>query len=455
MFNNQKKHSSDSVGKTLENNKQNKNMKVNSHRNHIRWEKLDNTAHLFPVISGEDMSNVYRITIELNEKIQQDVLQKALNIVLPKFNGFNLRLRKGVFWYYFEENGKPAPKVKQETKAPCRYIVQNKNRSYLFRVTFFENRINMEVFHALADGAGTINFLKELTYQYLRLVHPELKDQVGDDLSAETSLNREDSFLQHYRKSNKNKYPSKRAYLVKGEKLKPRELGVMHGFMPVSQVKDACKRYGVSINEYLVAAFAWAIYKERRHGISEKRPIRIAVPVNLRPFFESVTTKNFFAMVSAEFTPQEQHGEYTFEEIVQLIRESLRAQINKEYLEQLFSYNVSNQMNLVARAVPLFLKNIAIRHVYNVAALANTTTVTNLGKISVNETYQPYIKMFGVLLPMSKGQNIKGVVCSYGDTLCYTFTSVLKDTFVQRNFFRKLAEDGIEIRIESNGVYYE
>lgn len=424
-------------------------------KKYIRWEKLDNTAHLFPVISGEDMSNVYRLSIELNEEICQDVLQQALEIVLPKFNGFNLRLRKGVFWYYFEENGKPAPRVKQETKAPCRYIVQNKNHSYLFRVTFFQNRINLEVFHALADGAGTINFLKELTYQYLRLIHPELKNQVGDDLSAETSLNREDSFLQHYRRANKKKYPSRRAYLVKGEKLKANELGVMHGLMPVLQVKELCKKYNVSINEYLVSAFAWAIYKERRHGISSDRSIRIAVPVNLRPFFESVTTKNFFAMVSAEFAPEEQHGEYTFEEITQIIRKSLRSQINKEYLEQLFSYNVSNEMNMVARAVPLFLKNIAIRHVYNVAALANTTTVTNLGKITVNETYQPYVKMFKVYLPMSKGQNIKGAVSSYGDQLCFTFTSVLKDTFVQRNFFRRLAEDGVEVTIESNGVYYE
>lgn len=435
--------------------KKEKNAGQKKEHRHIRWEKLDNTAHLFPVISEEDMSNVYRICIELREEIQQEILQEALNIVLPKFPGFNLRLRKGIFWYYFEENGKPAPRVKQETKAPCRFIVQNKNRSYLFRVTYFENRINMEVFHVLADGNGTINFLKELAYQYLRLVHLELKEDTGDDLSVETSLNREDSFLQHYRKSYKKKYPSKRAYLLKGEKLRAGELGVLHGFMPVVQVKEVSKRYGVSINEYLVAVYAWALYKECKYGISEKYPVRIAVPVNLRPFFESVTTKNFFAMVSAEFQPEEAHGEYSFEEILMLIKNSLRAQINKEYLEQLFSYNVSNQMNFIARAVPLFLKNLAIRYVYNTAALANTTTVTNLGKISVSEKYVPYVQQFRVLLPMSKGQNIKGSVCSYGNTLCYTFTSVLKDTTVQRSFFRKLAEEGIEISIESNGVYYE
>ena len=77
----------------------------------IRWDKLDNTAHLFPSIAGESMTNVYRISVELNEEVQREALQQALDIVLPKFDGFNVRLRTGVFWYYFEENGKKAPKV--------------------------------------------------------------------------------------------------------------------------------------------------------------------------------------------------------------------------------------------------------------------------------------------------------------------------------------------------------
>ena len=97
----------------------------------IRWDRLDNTAHLFPVIAGENMSNVYRISVTLTELVQPDVLQQALNIVLPKMDGFNLRLRMGVFWYYFEENGKPAPKVREESNFPCRYIKQNQNHSYI------------------------------------------------------------------------------------------------------------------------------------------------------------------------------------------------------------------------------------------------------------------------------------------------------------------------------------
>ena len=31
----------------------------------LKWDKLDNTANLFPVIAGESMSNVYRISATL------------------------------------------------------------------------------------------------------------------------------------------------------------------------------------------------------------------------------------------------------------------------------------------------------------------------------------------------------------------------------------------------------
>ena len=119
----------------------------------------------------------------------------------------------------------------------------------------------------------------------------------------------------------------------------------------------------------------------------DKRPIRVAVPVNLRPYFNSITTKNFFTVVSAEFEPVE--DSYTFEEVLKITTESLHQQINKEHLEELFSYNVSNEKLLVARAVPLFLKNIAMRYVYTSAALANTSTVTNIGNVKVEEDYQP------------------------------------------------------------------
>ena len=419
----------------------------------IRWDKLDNTAHLFPAIAGESMTNIYRISVTLTEEIQPDLLQQALDIVLPKVDGFNLRLRRGVFWFYFEENGKPAPKVKEENTFPCRYIKANRNRSYLFQVSYYGKRINLEVFHVLTDGMGGLNFIRELTYQYLRLVHPQLKDIAGDTLSESTSLNREDSFIKNYKRSKPSGFKTEKAYLIKKDKLPEGEFGVIHGRIPVSQLKEICHRYGVSINEYLVADFIWSTYVECLHRMVEKRPIRVAVPVNLRPYFESVTTKNFFVMVSAEFKADRE--DYTFPEVVEIVKNSLRSQINKEHLEDLFSYSVSNQKNKWMRPIPLFLKNIAMRVVYSKSATANTATVTNVGNITIEDAYKPYIDIFHAFIPMSKGQSMKGTIVSYEDTLVFTFSSLFAHASVQRRFFTTIAEDGADVKIETNGVYYE
>ena len=434
---------------TIDNKRQKRKREKKAYRE-IRWDRLDNTAHLFPVIAGENMSNVYRISVTLTELVQPDILQQALNIVLPKMDGFNLRLRMGVFWYYFEENGKSAPKVREESNFPCRYIQQNQNHSYMFRVTYYKYRINLEVFHVLTDGMGGINFLKELTYQYLRLAHPELKEKVGDSLNSGTSLNREDSFLKNYKKSSAKGYQTKKAYLLKGEHLGPGEFGVMHGYMQIPQLKEVCHRYGCSINEYLVSVYIWSVYTECMKGMPSASPIRVAVPVNLRPYFNSITTKNFFVMVSAEFHPTKEV--YTFAEVLAIVRDNLRSQINREHLEKLFSYNVSNEKLLAARAVPLFLKNIAMKLVYTKSALANTTTITNIGNIGVDEEYRPYVEMFHAFLAMSKGQHLKGTICSYGSMLVFSFSFDLKDVSVQRGFFRKIAADGIEVELETNGV---
>lgn len=70
------------------------------------WQKLDNTANLFPAIATHTMTNVYRISVDLDEEIDRKILQKALDMILPEIDTFNVHMRKGVFWYYFETNNK-------------------------------------------------------------------------------------------------------------------------------------------------------------------------------------------------------------------------------------------------------------------------------------------------------------------------------------------------------------
>ena len=61
--------------------------------------------------------------------------------------------------------------------------------------------------------------------------------------------------------------------------------------------------------------------------------------------------------------------------------------------------------------------------------------------------------MFYGYIPFSKGQNVKGTIMSYKDTLAYTFTSAYTDTSIMRNIFRVIAKDGIDVKVETNGVF--
>lgn len=422
--------------------------KIQAGKRKIRWEKLDNTANLFPAIATQDATNVYRISVVLKEEVDAELLQDALDKVLPRFSTFCVRMRKGIFWNYFETNTKPAPLVYEENDYPCRYIEQYDNNNYLFRVTYYKCRINLEVFHVLADGMGGVTFLRELTYQYLRNKYSVSGTAVEDVFSDETSLNTEDSYLKHYRQSHKKTYGTKKAVQIKGERLLAGEIRVIHGFMSVTKLKEVSKKYQSSINEYLTAVFLYSMYVEYLHSGPSKRPLAAAIPVNLRPYFDSATTRNFFVMVSAVFHPQ--RAGITLEEIITIVKKSLRSQITKEHLEEMFSYNVSNQKNIVLRSIPMFLKIIAMRIVYFSSARANTTTVTNIGTICLKEEYKPYVKGFTAMLSRSAGQNIKGTICSYEDTLVFTISSVLADNSIAQRFYRTLAREGLEVSIETN-----
>lgn len=417
----------------------------------IGWSKLDNTALMYPMITGEEISNVYRLSVTLNEDVEQEKLQMALQTVLPKFRHLKVRLRQGFFWYYFEENKKKIPEVKREDSYPCSYINSLQNNDYLFRVTYFRKRINLEMFHVLTDGNGAMDFLKELTYQYLRLTHRELSLKLKDELSSTTSLNTEDGFYKNYEKKPLKRYRFSRAFIMKGLRLPEGVTGVLTGYMPVSAMKQAAKRYGASLNEFLVALVTYSIYEEYRNTMNLEEPVVTCVPVNLRPYFHSVTAKNFFVNVSAVFQPE--NRDQGFEEVISAVKKSLREQITKEHLQEILSQNVSSEKNFLTRTVPLVFKKPALRQAYRLSSHSTTLTVSNMGIVNVDEPYIKYIQHFNVILAKSRNQNLKVGICSFQGEMAVSFISVFRRTGIQKTFFTRMVQEGVPVRLESNGVY--
>ena len=145
----------------------------NKKESKLYWRRLDNSAKIFPISTGKKYSTVFRLSAVLKEKIDPKLLEKAVNETLEKYPFFKVRMKPGFFWYYLEDNNK-SPIIEEEQDYPCKYIDSRRNNNYLFKVTYFENKVNVDIFHSLTDGNSGTTFFKEIIYTYLELRHPEI-----------------------------------------------------------------------------------------------------------------------------------------------------------------------------------------------------------------------------------------------------------------------------------------
>ena len=130
------------------------------------WRSLDNAAKIFPSASGGHDTNVFRFYCELNETVEHKYLQEALDKTIESFPIYRSVMKRGLFWYYLEDST-IKPVVEMENKYPCSKIYDKDVKKLLFRVTYYEKRINLEVYHVLTDGTGAEEFLKILVSNYL------------------------------------------------------------------------------------------------------------------------------------------------------------------------------------------------------------------------------------------------------------------------------------------------
>jgi len=130
------------------------------------WFRLDNAASIYPSAADKDWNFVFRISANLKNKINPIVLQSAIDDILPRFPSFNVRLRKGFFWNYFERKFSRL-KVQREVDFPCKKFDLNDDNSFLIRVLYSDYKIILEVFHGITDGRGALYFFNSLLARYI------------------------------------------------------------------------------------------------------------------------------------------------------------------------------------------------------------------------------------------------------------------------------------------------
>jgi NRPS condensation-like uncharacterized protein len=414
------------------------------------WYGLDNAANLFPAISSDRNTNVFRLSCELYETIDRAVLQKALDQVMPDFGYFQVALYRGLFWFYLEQTTEE-PQVALEAKRPCSRIFYKHIKSLLFRVSYFGRRVNLEVFHALADGGGALEMLRAIVYRYLVLQH---SDELPADLppldaAAPPSHRVEDSFDHNYDPTAKQSPFRHRAYTITGTLLPFNSVKIISAAMPTKQILGLAKEKKTTITAYLCALLICSIYSGLVPRRAANKRIAVNVPVDLRGHFPSETARNFFSVVEVGFNFEGKPAD--FDTVLADIAEQLARQVTRESLSGRVNYTMGVQKNIFTGITPLVLKNLILRAAYQKGEAATTCALSNMGRVTMPEVFAPYIESFHCLLNPTPPHRLKATVCSYGDRFIINFTSCIEETKAQRNFLRHLTERGVEITVTGNG----
>ena len=417
----------------------------------LYWRRLDNSAKIFPIAAGRKYSTVFRLSAVMKEKVEPKILYKAVNLALEKYKSFKVRMKAGVFWYYLEYNPKK-PIVEEEKDYPCKYIEPRTNNNYLFKVTYFENKINIDIFHSLTDGNSGNTFFKEIIYNYLELLH---KDELKEERSTRkiVEYDTEDSYMKNYDKKAKGNASSKKAYVLKGKKIGFGGISTIHEIIDLESLKKESKKYEATITQYLTAVLIYSIYEEnyKKYKYKGNKPIKVCIPVNLKKYFPSKTMSNFFSYITLEAEIKRDNLN-TFDKIIEFVKNDFKKRLQEEEIIKTMSANVKLGSNFAIRIVPLLIKKLLVRLSYIEIRKYTTITYSNIGRVGIIGKYKDYIDYFLMLIAPEPVEKIKCSSCTFENKMVFTFTSVLKDNSIEKRFYEFLKERKINVEIESNGV---
>lgn len=415
--------------------------------------RLDNAAKIYPAARRRMWNCLFRLSATLNEKVDTAIMQNALDVTVKRFPSIAVRIRRGVFWYYLEELC-TAPLIKSEAAYPMARMSFKDVRKCAFRVVCYENRLAVEFYHALTDGNGGIIFLKTLLAEYLSQkygVNIPFEKGVLDRTEKPKTKELEDSFLKNYGPQSSSRKEST-AYKLRGTLENDGYLNLVTGILDSSEILSLARQYKVSLTAFLTAAMVYSIIQiQNRTTPKRKRqkPVKVLVPVNLRRIFDSITLRNFALYITPGVDPR--LGDYTFEEIVKSIHHQMGYEINAKNLAAKIAANVGAERSLILKIMPLFIKNIAMKTVFNLfGERKSSITISNLGVIDIPEEMKPYVNRFDFILGEQAMCTNACSALSYNGKLYISFLRTVRESEVEREFFCFLRSLGLKIKVESN-----
>ena len=413
---------------------------------------LDNAALIFPASETAELLNMFRLSVVMKEPVDPIALQYALNDVVPRFPTFVSAVKKGLFWFYLEPSSKPLT-VERQTKFPCRKIPID-TRHALIRVTYFSHEISVEFFHVASDGNGGIVFLNSLVAAYLKRRGATIRDKTNylNHLDLPEPEEAADCFKRFCDKTAGKREKDVKAYNIPGRKLPPSALILTKGCMSGCELNGIAKSRGLTVTQLLVACLIWAVERDRdMRSVSSDRPVVVNVPANLRKLYPSATLRNFVSIM-----PVVSSGSPDFDQVCLRVRSEFEKKNNADFFRSLVNYNIRTERNIFLKFTPLPLKMLAMKIALKAMSDSVTSTlISNLGRVAAPEEFSDYVARYEFSLSAQSYSVVAASCVTYNDVAVITFSRTVKESVIEKLFFRKLSELGVRIAVETNHTLRE
>ena len=400
---------------------------------------IDNASLLFLSLMKKNHANAFRFTMTLTEDICPDILQTAVDRVYRRFPTVIARFRAG-FYHYLQIPVKEPPTV-QPDPGLLHTMTRKEINKCAFRVFYKDNTVSIEAFHALTDGYGAIACFTTLMAEYLRLKHsihiPTEKTLI--DLQESPAFDEVTDAYERHETGKPLLVPSRYSYQLPGPAPTPQGIKLHSTKISTASLLDASHRYGVSMTSLLSGIMAKSIMEEQKEITRSalKRPVRIMVPVDLRKMFPTKTLRNFVLYALPTMEPSEL--DKPLPELLKSFAQQIKSQANCSRMASIMAYNVRTQSAWYFRAIPWFLKSLALRIGYNIWGGSNSSvTVTNLGNVQLPQQMAQYVQNIEVsLTPRARSPYGCGVI-SYNGIVNITITRFNPEARLENRFFRNL-----------------
>ena len=411
------------------------------------WYKLDNAGKIFPAVSQDERSNVFRLSLYIDQEVDPLILEESVNKILPRFETFAVQLKNGLFWNYFAQNERRFI-VEKEPAQVCKYFKPVRNNGYLFKVYYLQNKITLETFHALSDGNGALHFLKSLVFQYYKLKGYKIEHQ--NKILSEKPYSKkesEDNFVSNYDRDKRRNLKEEKAYHLSGERFGQHWVLMVKAKVGTQKLIDIVKnKYQCTITQYVTALMAYSIYKETNDFIGHKKPLKIFIPVNLRPYFNSITLRNFSLYLKTTYDAN--RNDWTFENMLELTKEQFKDQLDKDKLQSRISSLVGFEKNVFIRILPLVLKTLAFKIGYNILGESiSSCSISNLGVVDLPSDLQDKIIDADFI---NAGYGLAMTLISLGSKTNIIMSTPLKDMSIINHMVSILVNDGLDVTLDTN-----